>query len=228
MGTSECWNCHATVDDKETYCPDCDTNLDEDGAPLIKSDKPSAAALLLKKIFLAVSAAAAAGGIYYLVATERLLPILRTVKREAELLKPVDMQQKTKTSKGEKKQPVKGTVWRIYGRIYDLITLEPIIGANLSFRGKSSGKNFKARTDEQGFYTSKVAKIEEKGYAISVSHPKYGTHFSEDLAPSYATKSLERRKEAREVLRSLTQLHVPILPPREDDDYELDIVMSLP
>ena len=78
MGTSKCWNCHADVDDEESYCPNCDSDLEGDGAPLLESDKPSAAVLLLKKILLSVSAAAAAGGIYYLVATDKIVPILRT------------------------------------------------------------------------------------------------------------------------------------------------------
>lgn len=228
MGTSHCWNCRAEVDDAESHCPNCRTNLDGDGAPVLDSDKPSAAARLLKKTLLSVSVAAVAGGIYFLVETDRILPLLRTVQREAALLEPVKVEGPTKIENETKPPPVKEKAWRVHGRIFDLITLEPIGGADISFRGKSSRRTLGARTDHQGFYSALLPKSESEGYAVSVSHPKYGTIFSEDRTPSYGAKSLEKRKEAREMIRSLTQWHVPVLPPQEDDDYELDIVMSLP
>lgn len=126
------------------------------------------------------------------------------------------------------KRPAPSRLWRVRGRVYDLMTLKPVAGTRLAFRAVEGGKTYRTASGKDGAFALQVPKLDSGGYAVSVSHPVYGKVFLEEASPPFHEQSPARRRDAREMLRSLRVLHVPLLPPRSQDDVEYNVVLSRP
>lgn len=126
------------------------------------------------------------------------------------------------------RRPKPSPFWRVRGRVYDLMTLQPVAGARLAFREVEGAKTYRAASTESGAYALRLPKLGSGGYAVSVAHPSYGKVFLEEASPPFHEQSLVRRREAREMLRSLRVLHVPLLPPRSQDSVEYNVILAKP
>jgi hypothetical protein len=149
-------------------------------------------------------------------------------RREARLSEKEKELAQTRTRSDRDQQDIRRQkIWRFNGRVYDMVTLEPIGSARLTFLDKNNGRTFKTKTNHSGRYSIELPKLEFSGYAVEIRHPKYAI-FAEDSSPSYADRERSRRMEERETLLSLTLIHVPVLPQEHAYDVRLDYVMTKP
>jgi len=84
--------------------------------------------------------------------------------------------------------------WRFSGRVFDLLTLQPVADAELVFANPEGGERFPIVTDSNGLYRL-VLPAASGGYDMSVSHPKYEPKYLPDGNPPLAGLPLARRRE---------------------------------
>ncbi|MBI5884091.1 MAG: carboxypeptidase regulatory-like domain-containing protein [Elusimicrobia bacterium] len=116
--------------------------------------------------------------------------------------------------------------WTIKGRIYDLMTLRPISGAQLILKDKLSGKTFSVKTDAAGAYTLKLKPVDEGGYAVAVLLQGRAWPFLEEMDPPYQEQARDRRESALELLADSSLVHVPIMLPSGQHELAYDLVLT--
>lgn len=118
----------------------------------------------------------------------------------------------------------------VRGKVYDLMTLDPVVGARILFREKGSGRVARsAATGTDGRYAARLSRRRGAGWDVSVSHPRYGDRYLEDGSLPYASMPRKGRAAARDLLySSASLLHAPLIPAPGAEKIELDLVMSLP
>jgi hypothetical protein len=116
--------------------------------------------------------------------------------------------------------------WMIKGRIYDLMTLKPVAGAQLTLKNELSGKTFSTRTDTGGAYSLRVFPVSESGYAVAMLIHGRDWPFLEDMDPPYKEQSLELRESALGLLSSPSLVHVPIMLPSGQHELSYDLVLT--
>lgn len=99
--------------------------------------------------------------------------------------------------------PAVSNEWRMRGVIFDLLTAEPVKGADVVFMDAKTGRQFKTGTDGQGRYRATLPVVEE-GYDLAIRHPRYEPKYFQDGVPSYRAEGYEQRqKTATDLLRIL-------------------------
>jgi len=93
--------------------------------------------------------------------------------------------------------------WRFEGRIYDMVTLRPIRGAQLVFMGGDQDYTF--TTDKQGVYKAKVPPLDGASYQVLVDHADYLEGYFDETAPMYR----ERPRAARIGMRNAKPRNKP-------------------
>ena len=83
--------------------------------------------------------------------------------------------------------------WAVYGRVYDLITLKPVAGAEINFRGNGAGMG-SAQTDADGRYVVTLPRLSQGGYELHASHPAYAPSALYEGDIPYAHLSLQERR----------------------------------
>lgn len=73
--------------------------------------------------------------------------------------------------------------WRLRGRVYDLITLQPLEGCSLIFIDASENRRIETRTAADGRYRVVVPPLLDRGYMVSI--------FKRGYAPSYLNPGAE-------------------------------------
>lgn len=128
-------------------------------------------------------------------------------------------------ARAEAAAPRAATHWTVRGEVYDLLQLTPVTGARLTFTSRESGGSAAAVTGPDGRYSVSLAKIESGGYELSVRHKRYGGGYLEDAQPPFRDQDAAKRREALAAFRDSAVLHVPLLPPLEEDLVEHDLVL---
>ena len=82
-----------------------------------------------------------------------------------------------------------------------------------------------ARTDSTGHYSLKLPRLSTGGYDVDVRHPRYQSNYLDENDPPYRQMELERRQEAGNLFLQSAVLHVPFLPPPDEDHPLLDLVL---
>lgn len=86
--------------------------------------------------------------------------------------------------------------WWFYGQVYDLMTLRPVRGAELTFVGGEQTLSF--RTDAKGQYQAKAPATEDApGYEVLVDHADYVDVYLIDKQPSYKSLGAGARGQLR-------------------------------
>ncbi len=115
--------------------------------------------------------------------------------------------------------------WSVRGLAYDLFTLKPVAGAQVSFTSRDSGEVFRARSDAAGRYGLRLPRVSSGGYDIAVRHIRYQQIYLEENEPPYRSMSGERRQEAASQMLQSAVLHIPFLPAPEEQTVEHDLVL---
>lgn len=100
--------------------------------------------------------------------------------------------------------PAVSNEWRMRGAIFDLLTAEPVKGADVVFMDAKTGRQFRTGTDAQGKYRATLPVVEE-GYDLNIRHPKYEPKYFEDGVPSYRELGHEQRQSAATDLLRILQ-----------------------
>lgn len=116
--------------------------------------------------------------------------------------------------------------WKISGRVYDLLTLEPVAGASVTFTNQETGKRHSAKTGKDGRYSLVLPSLKEGAYAPDVAHPAYRAGFLEDGEVPYKEQGESRRIEAAQLLRENVIMHVPVSPPEGEGALTYDAVLT--
>lgn len=122
----------------------------------------------------------------------------------------------------------KPALWRIHGKVYDLVSLKPIPGARIVFLDKFTDEKYRTRSNKRGHYTVKLPPLAEGGYAVSVKHRRYGAKYLEEMRPAYHQMSRRRRQDELAALADLTILHMPILLPEGQSDLQHNLILTRP
>jgi hypothetical protein len=113
----------------------------------------------------------------------------------------------------------------VRGRVYDLISLKPVIGAQVNFISHSSGETIKSHTDAAGRYSLRLPRNIAGGYDVEIRHKDYRHDYLEENEPPYRVQSLGRRQEAASLLLESAVLHVPFLPSESEDEAQYDLIL---
>ncbi|TBR20255.1 carboxypeptidase regulatory-like domain-containing protein [bacterium] len=110
--------------------------------------------------------------------------------------------------------------WRMRGKIFDLLSGEPVKNADVVFMDAKTGRRFATGTDAAGLYRATLP-INEGGYDLSIRHPKYEPKYFDDGVPSYREQGPEQRSSAASDLMRILQTKEMIMgeagTPRERD-----------
>lgn len=90
--------------------------------------------------------------------------------------------------------PLPSATWVFEGRVYDMITLKPVKGAQLAFMGGETEAVF--TTDARGVYRASVPAL-EGGYSLVVDHPDYLEGHFDETSPPYRQRKLAQRHGMR-------------------------------
>jgi hypothetical protein len=115
--------------------------------------------------------------------------------------------------------------WEVRGLVYDLYSLKPVSGAQVSFVSHETGERLAARTDRAGHYSLKAPRLSSGGYDVTVRHPLYQDNYLDENDPPYRQMGLERRQDAGTLFLQSEVLHVPFLPPLDEGHPGLDLVL---
>lgn len=98
----------------------------------------------------------------------------------------------------------KVTEWRFRGKVFDMITLEPIPGVQLAFKDPQSGRKVQTLTDSKGGYRLIVPALPAGAYSIVIDDPRYASAYMNPWGESVpALSEAVRLKTAYELTRSL-------------------------
>jgi hypothetical protein len=115
-----------------------------------------------------------------------------------------------KRPRAPKTAAVRGVDWEVRGEVYDLLTLEPVAGAEIVFREDPTAAGKRVETDASGKFTALVPAATAKGLVVSFSHPDYDDVFLEETRAPYKRWSLDRRQDAYAEAQTAEVLHVPL------------------
>ncbi|MBI3297775.1 MAG: hypothetical protein HYZ75_06405 [Elusimicrobia bacterium] len=96
------------------------------------------------------------------------------------------------------------TEWRMRGKLFDLLSAEPVAGADVVFMDASTGRRFATGSDAQGLYRATLP-VNETGYDLAIRHSKYEPKYFEDGSPPYRKLGLEQRQSAVDDLLRVLQ-----------------------
>lgn len=119
--------------------------------------------------------------------------------------------------------PPPANEWRIRGTLFDLISAEPVAGADVVFMDGSTGRQFSTGSDNKGNFRATLP-VNENGYDLSIRHAKYEQKYFEDGSPSYRKQGPEKRQRAAADLLKVLQ-HKDFLSAEAGGVLERDFVL---
>jgi hypothetical protein len=96
------------------------------------------------------------------------------------------------------------TEWKLRGTIYDLTTLKPLPGVEVTFADEATNSSIKTRTDSAGRYRAIVPPLDGRGYAVAMAKNGYAPNYLDPGTEGVREKDAsERRTIARDLSSSL-------------------------
>jgi hypothetical protein len=117
--------------------------------------------------------------------------------------------------------------WVVSGTIYDLLTLKPVPSVRIRFSARGTGRMHSTRTDTRGRYALKLPAL-GPGYDVDIRHPYYGEVYLEEGSPAYKTRTIERRREERDIMYSVEIVHLPLMLEGKKRTVRHDLVVASP
>lgn len=121
--------------------------------------------------------------------------------------------------------PGPSRLWAVRGKVFDLMTLAPVPGAELRFQDTSSGEVLRARSGADGTYQVSLPKRDGAAYRVSVAKRGFLDDYLEDSEPSFLARDAAARRAAAGEMEVSAVLHVPLSPPLEDDSVEMNYAL---
>lgn len=101
-----------------------------------------------------------------------------------------------------------GAEWRMRGKIYDLISLNPIPICMIVFIHPHTSARYETSTANDGSYKTIVPSLAKGGYAVAFSHPDYQSSY---WMTSYnEANALSRTQRRQEAMRLVGIVNVPV------------------
>jgi len=101
--------------------------------------------------------------------------------------------------------PAAVTEWRLRGAVYDLTTLKPIRGAQLTFADETTNRTITTRSDSAGRYRVIVPPLDGRGYAVAVDKNGYAPNYLDPGTEGVREKEASERKSiARDLASTLS------------------------
>lgn len=96
------------------------------------------------------------------------------------------------------------TEWKLRGTVYDLTTLKPLAGVELTFADEATNRSIKTRTDAAGRYRAIVPPLDGRGYAVATAKNGYAPNYLDPGTEGVQEKAAAERKTiARDLASSL-------------------------
>ncbi|MDE2141934.1 MAG: carboxypeptidase regulatory-like domain-containing protein [Elusimicrobia bacterium] len=93
-------------------------------------------------------------------------------------------------------KPVKAVKeWKLRGRVYDLTTLKPLSGCQLTFVDVETNRNIHTRTDAEGRYRALVPSLPDRGYALKAEKSGYSLNYLDPSTEGVRAMGAAARKE---------------------------------
>lgn len=92
--------------------------------------------------------------------------------------------------------------WKLRGTVYDLTTLKPLAGAQLTFADEATNRTIRTRSDASGRYRAIVPPLDGRGYAVSVSKGGYSANYLDPGTEGVREKDADERKSIARDLSS--------------------------
>jgi hypothetical protein len=109
------------------------------------------------------------------------------------------------------------------GAIFDLITLEPIVGAKVSLSDSATKERSAVTTGDDGRFAFELISNLD-GYDLRIRHKRYDRRYAEDWTPSLRTLSIARRRETAGQMRQHKAERVHIFA-RDDESVSKDFAL---
>lgn len=93
--------------------------------------------------------------------------------------------------------------WKMRGTIYDLITLQPVPNAQMTFTDNETNARALIQADSQGRYRTILPPLEGRGYVVTLAKTGYVKSYLNPGTEGVNVMPLERRKEIAKELSSL-------------------------
>jgi len=104
-------------------------------------------------------------------------------------------------AEGPRRKAVKE--WRLRGKVYDLLTLQPISGCALVFSDEAAGKRIETRSGASGAYRLVAPVLPDRGYAVTITKSGYAPAYLNPGMEGVAQMEEAKRRELAKELSSL-------------------------
>jgi hypothetical protein len=91
--------------------------------------------------------------------------------------------------------PAPAAFWEFEGQIYDMLTLTPIPGVEMTFY--SDDGNQQTKSGKGGRYRMRLPALRAGGYRLVADHPDYADEYFDDAGADYRKMSLKQRAGLR-------------------------------
>lgn len=115
--------------------------------------------------------------------------------------------------------------WRVSGTVYDLATLEPVLGAQITFQ-RNEKEPETVMTDEKGRY--EIDLVKGDGWTVKMTAPNRRRGQVLDLDPPYRLRDIDERRAAVEQISDGDLNPAPVDWKRADSRVRLDLVAVPP
>lgn len=93
-------------------------------------------------------------------------------------------------------KPVKAVKeWKLRGTVYDLATLKPLSGVQLTFTDAESSRSIQTRSNSEGHYKALVPSLPDRGYAVTAEKNGYSPNYLDPSTEGVRSMSAAQRKE---------------------------------
>ena len=96
----------------------------------------------------------------------------------------------------EAAKPVKAVKeWKLRGTVYDLTTLKPLAGCQLTFTDVETNRNISTRSNSEGRYRALVPSLPERGYTVKAEKSGYSPNYLDPGTEEVRAMSAAQRRE---------------------------------
>ncbi len=90
--------------------------------------------------------------------------------------------------------PLPQRAWIFKGQVYNLVTLEPVLAAQLSFRRLGGSELISTLTDREGLYVVSLPAVSDGGYELQVRRSDYLDGYVDEASPPLKKVALNNRR----------------------------------
>lgn len=111
---------------------------------------------------------------------------------------------KAKPARHRPAKPKGPQEWRLRGTVYDVVTLRPAAGVQVTLKDSETSRSIDTVTDAAGRYRFNVPPLPGRGYSVVFTSPKYAPSYVDPDDESIRERSPEERKQlASQLAREL-------------------------